>query len=146
MVPTPDLLRRYSLFGGLIDSQLERLIARVSVSEVAPGSVIMREGEKGDRLYCLVSGDVEVRRGERVLVRLGAGETIGEMELIDMNPRSATVVALTPCTLYALARRDILALQREDLPAFTLVIMNLARDLSRRLRQMDVAAAKVGTP
>lgn len=141
MVPTPDLLRRYSLFGGLVDSQLERLIARVSVSEVAAGSVIMREGEKGDRLFCLVAGEVEVRRGERVLVRLGAGETIGEMELIDMNPRSATVTALTPCTLYALARRDILALQREDLPAFTLVIMNLARDLSRRLRQMDVAAA-----
>lgn len=140
MVPTPDLLRRYSLFGGLIDCQLERLVARVSVTEAAAGAVIMREGEKGDRLFCLVSGEVEVRRGDRVLVRLGAGETIGEMELIDMNPRSATVVALTPCTLYALARRDILALQREDLPAFTLVIMNLARDLSRRLRQMDAAA------
>ena len=56
--------------------------------------------------------------------------------------RSATVVALSECTLYALARRDILSLQREDLPAFTLVIMNLARDLSRRLRQMDAAAVK----
>jgi CRP/FNR family cyclic AMP-dependent transcriptional regulator len=146
MVPTPDLLRRYSLFGGLIDSQLQSLVARISVSEVAAGTVIMREGEKGDRLFCLVSGEVEVRHGDRVITRLGAGETIGEMELIDMNPRSATVVALTPCSLYALARRDILALQREDLPAFTLVIMNLARDLSRRLRQMDVAAAKVTTP
>ncbi len=141
MVPTPDLLRRYSLFGGLIDSQLQTLVARISVSDVAAGTAIMREGEKGDQLFCLVSGEVEVRRGDRVITRLGAGETIGEMELIDMNPRSATVVALTRCTLYALARRDILALQREDLPAFTLVIMNLARDLSRRLRQMDVAAA-----
>lgn len=143
--PTPDLLRRYSLFGGLIDSQLERLIARVSVTDAPAGTIIMREGEKGDRLFCLVSGEVEVRRGERALVRLGAGETIGEMELIDMNPRSATVVALTPCSLVALARRDILALQREDLPAFTLLIMNLARDLSRRLRQMD-AAATGGVP
>jgi CRP/FNR family cyclic AMP-dependent transcriptional regulator len=142
MVPTPDLLRRYSLFGGLIDSQLERLVARVTLSEVAAGAVIMREGDKGDQLYCLVSGEVEVRRGDRVLVRLGAGETLGEMELIDMIPRSATVVALTPCSLVALARRDILALQREDLPAFTLVIMNLARDLSRRLRQMDAAATR----
>lgn len=141
MVPTPDLLRRYSLFGGLIDSQLERLVARIRITEVDTGAVIMREGEKGDQLFCLVCGEVEVQRGGRVLVRLGAGETLGEMELIDMNPRSATVVALTPCTLCALARRDILALQREDLPAFTLVIMNLARDLSRRLRQMDVAAA-----
>jgi CRP/FNR family transcriptional regulator, cyclic AMP receptor protein len=99
--------------------------------------VILREGERGDRLYCLVEGQVEVRRGEKVIVRLGPGETVGEMELIDMQPRSATVVALTTCVLYSLALRDILALQREDLPSFTLVIMNLARDLSRRLRRMD---------
>jgi len=141
-LPTPDQLRRYSLFGGLIDSQLERLIARIRVEMAVAGGVIMRQGEQGDQLYCIASGEVEVRRNDRVIARLPAGQTIGEMELIDMHPRSATVVALGECTLYALARRDILSLQREDLPAFTLVIMNLARDLSRRLRQMDAAAVK----
>lgn len=135
-LPTPAELRRYSLFGGLIDAQLERLIARIQVQEVAAGTVLMREGDKGDRLYCLSSGEVEVRRGERVLARLGAGQTVGEMELIDFQPRSATITALSPCVLYGLALKDILALQREDLPAFTLVVMNLARDLSRRLRLM----------
>jgi CRP-like cAMP-binding protein len=140
-LPTPDVLRRYSLFGGLIDSQLERLIGRIQVEEVAVGTAIVREGEKGDRMFCLVTGTVDIERGGRVIARLGAGETIGEMELIDMQPRSATVVATTPCTLYALSLRDILMLQREDLPAFTLVVMNLARDLSRRLRRMDASAS-----
>lgn len=145
-LPTPDQLRRYSLFGGLIDGQLEWLIGRVQVVSVASGETIMREGERGDRLYCIVEGEVEVLRREAegvntVIARLGPGETIGEMELIDMMPRSATVMALAPCTLYALALKDILALQREDLPAFTLVVMNLARDLSRRLRRMDAGAA-----
>lgn len=135
--PTPERLRRYSLFGGLIDAQLDALIGRIRTESVPAGAVLMREGERGDRLYCLVEGEVEVRRGDRVLVRLGPGETLGEMEIIDMQPRSATVTALTPCVLYGLALRDILALQRSDLPAFTLVIMNLARDLSRRLRRMD---------
>ena len=134
--PTPDQLRRYSLFGGLIDSQLERLISRIQIHEAAAGEDIVREGDKGDRLYCLVSGEVEVRRGGHAIARLPAGQTIGEMELIDMQPRSATVTALSPCVLYGLSLRDILALQREDLPAFTLVVMNLARDLSRRLRRM----------
>lgn len=137
MHPTPEMLRRYSLFGGLIDAQLDQLIACLQVDDVPSGSTIVREGEKGDRLYCLVSGVVEVRRGDRLIARLGAGETIGEMELIDMQPRSATVIAIEPCVLYALSLRDILALQRKDLPAFTLVMMNLARDLSRRLRLMD---------
>lgn len=138
-LPTPDQLRRYSLFGGLIDDQLEQLITRIQVEEVPAGAAIIREGEKGDRLYCLVEGAVEVRRDGRLIACLPAGETIGEMELIDMQPRSATVTALVPCRLYSLALRDILALQRQDLPAFTLVIMNLARDLSRRLRHMDGA-------
>jgi len=138
-LPTPEQLRRYSLFGGLIDGQLEHLIDRIQVEEVVAGNTIVREGEKGDRLYCLVSGEVEIRRGGRLLTTLPAGETIGEMELIDMQPRSATVIAIKPCVLYSLARRDILALQRSDLPAFTLMVMNLARDLSRRLRQMDAS-------
>lgn len=140
-LPTPEQLRRYSLFGGLIDSQLARLIERIRVEQVPAGTEIMREGERGDRMYCLVAGSVEIRRGGILITRLPAGETIGEMELIDMQPRSATVVAVEPCELFGLALRDILALQREDLPAFTLVVMNLARDLSRRLRRMDVAAA-----
>lgn len=139
-LPTPALLRRYSLFGGLIDSQLERLVARVRVERITAGAELIREGEQGDSLYCLAEGEVEVRRKGRVIIRLPPGQTIGEMELIDMQPRSATVVAVADCELWALARRDILALQREDLPAFTLVMMNLARDLSRRLRQMDAAA------
>lgn len=141
-LPTPDDLRRYSLFGGLIDDQLDRLITRIQVEEVAAGEAVIREGEKGDRLYCLVSGAVEVRRGGHLIACLAAGETIGEMELIDMQPRSATVTALVPCTLYSLALRDILALQRQDLPAFTLVMMNLARDLSRRLRRAAAAASE----
>lgn len=145
-LPTPERLRRYSLFGGLIDAQLDALVSRIRSEEVAAGTVIMREGERGDRLYCLVEGQVEVRRGDTLIVRLGPGETVGEMELIDMQPRSATVVAQTPCLLYSLALRDILALQREDLPSFTLVIMNLARDLSRRLRRMDAGAGRDNRP
>jgi CRP-like cAMP-binding protein len=137
----PDDLKCYSLFGGLSDTQLGVLIARLSVQDVAAGAAIIREGEHGDRLWCIASGEVEVRRHGTVIARLGPGATIGEMELIDLQPRSATVTALTPCRLYGLALRDILSLQRVDLPAFTLVVMNLARDLSRRLRLLDEIVA-----
>lgn len=137
--PDSTSLRGYSLFGGLDERQLGRLVALLGVEEVAAGTAITREGEHGDHLWCIAAGEVTVRRGAVEIARLGPGQTIGEMELIDMQPRSATVVALTPCRLYGLALRDILALQRQDLPAFTLMIMNLARDLSRRLRGMDAA-------
>jgi CRP/FNR family cyclic AMP-dependent transcriptional regulator len=77
-----------------------------------------------------------------LIATLGSGETVGEMEIIDMQPRSGTVTATTDGILFGLALRDILNLQREDLPAFTVVIMNLARDISRRLRRMDTVAAR----
>ena len=136
---SPALLRTYSLFGGLRDEQLGRLVPFIQLVELDAGADLIHQGDKGDRMYCLVSGAVEVLRGQLVVARLGPGETIGEMELIDMQPRSATVRAVVPCQLLSLALRDILTLQREDLPAFTLVVMNLARDLSRRLRKMDEA-------
>lgn len=137
---SPALLRRYSLFGGLVDGQLQRLIDRIETLELPVGAELVRQGEHGDRMYCLVAGEVVVERGSKVVARLGPGETIGEMELLDMLPRSATVRAVFPSQFLGLALRDILLLQCEDLPAFTLVVMNLARDLSRRLRKMDAAA------
>lgn len=146
MILTPDELKCYSLFGGLNDTQLGALIRRLSIEEVGVGTAIVREGERGDRLWCIATGEVEVRRQGTMIARLGPGSTIGEMELIDLHPRSATVTALAPCRLYGMALRDILALQREDLPAFTLVIMNLARDLSRRLRRLDGVVAHEETP
>lgn len=144
--PTPEQMRRYGLFGGLFDPQLERIIERVRIDRHPADTVLVREGDLGDRLWCLVAGEVEVLRQERdgvqaVITRLGPGQTVGEMELIDMQPRSATVITLTDCTLYSLALRDILALQREDVAAFATVVLNLARDLSRRLRRMDATAA-----
>jgi CRP-like cAMP-binding protein len=142
----PDRLKCYSLFGGLSDAQLGLLIARLAVEDVAAGTAIIREGERGDRLWCIAQGEVEVQRHGTTIARLGPGATIGEMELIDLQPRSATVTALTPCRLYGLALRDILALQREDLSAFTVVVMNLARDLSRRLRHLDEVIAHEHAP
>jgi hypothetical protein len=51
--PTPDVLKRYSLFGGLMDPQLERLITHIRVVPVTAGQVIVREGERGGELWCI---------------------------------------------------------------------------------------------
>ncbi len=140
------MLRRYNLFSGLFDPQLERLLPLLLVESHPAETIIVREGQLGNRMWCIVDGQVEVSRGHDggiVLARLGAGETIGEMELIDMQPRSSTVTALTPCVLYSLLLRDLINLQQTDLPTYSAMILNVARDLSRRLRQMDAAVSKM---
>lgn len=137
-----DFLRSISLFGGLDDASLERVEGMLIEHTLAPGAIVCSEGEQGRSMYVVASGEVEVRgmnsRGVQVpIVRLGQGELFGEMTLIEIQPRSATVVAMELCTLYALSQKDFHKLYVEDLNAYILTLQNIARQISRRLRQAD---------
>jgi CRP-like cAMP-binding protein len=90
-------------------------------------------------MYLVRHGEVMVCRdneeGRRTkMIRLGPGEFFGEMTLIDIQKRSATVVAEAPSLLFSLGNRDLYKLYQEDVPGYVMIIQNLCRELSRRLR------------
>jgi ATP-binding cassette subfamily B protein len=93
-------LARIGLFGSLPGQTLGKLADRMRRDEVAAGSVIVREGEPGDRFYVLLSGVAGVSQselgGRRVLQ---AGEFFGEVALTMHVPRTATITAMTPCVV-----------------------------------------------
>ena len=66
---------------------------------LAPGDSLFREGDKGDKMYVLLEGEMEILLGDFVLETVRQGALIGEMALIDDSPRTASVVAKTPCRL-----------------------------------------------
>jgi CRP-like cAMP-binding protein len=68
------------------------------------------------------------------LRHLGPGDCFGEMALIDMSPRSASVIALEDCSALRLTNADLHRVYQADLEQFALIQMNIARELSRRLR------------
>jgi len=76
-------------------------------------------------------------------VRLGPGEFFGEMTLIEIQPRAATVVVTEPATLYSMTNRDLYALYLEDKNAYVLVLQNICRQLARRLRLADARIAEL---
>ncbi len=137
-----DFLQSVALFGGLETDALRRIQGMLTEERFPLGAVICNEGERGRAMYVLQSGEVEVRRanstGEQVpIVRLGAGEFFGEMTLIEIQPRSATVIVTEPAVLYSMTNLHLYQLYREDLSAYILVLQNIARQLSRRLRKAD---------
>jgi len=135
-VPSDDLalLGRTSLFGPLPAAALERL-ARNSVPVVAaPGTTIMREGDVGDRVYVIASGEAEVSAGGSHVATLGAGAYVGEIALLRDVPRTATVTATTDIRLLSLERDVFLRTMTGHEPSHT-AAHSAAED---RLRELAV--------
>ena len=148
--PTVEQLRNVGLFGAVNDEALEFLIERLPIRSLDTGDEVFAEGDDGREMFLVLSGEAEVRKstasgaGGRIAM-LGPGDWFGEMSVLDVQPRSATVRVLAPAQLLCLHARDLEALYRHDLKAYVMVIQNLARELSRRLRVADGLMANLAT-
>lgn len=136
MVDTASL-QKYSLFGALLPEEIEKIKPFLGRAEYRAGETIISEGTANDRIYFILEGCVEVSKNGVSLLTIGEGETFGEMELIDIMPSAATIVATTHATCATISNRAIHNIFHLDARIFGIIILNLARDLSRRLRRMD---------
>jgi MFS family permease len=107
--PELSLLRSSPIFAPLPGTTLEHLAARLVPLRLEPGTVIVREGDPGDRFYLIVEGKVDVSAEGRALSQLGPGDYFGEIALIRDMPRTATVTASTAVVVHVLEREDFLA-------------------------------------
>jgi CRP-like cAMP-binding protein len=136
-----ELLQRMPVFGALDERALHLLVERARQVEVAAGDWFFREGDEARSMYVLESGSAVVTRqwqGREVqLNRFGPGDCFGEMALMDLHPRSASVRALSSCVAIEFGPDEMMRLHEADLEQFALLQMNLGRELSRRLRATD---------
>jgi len=136
-----QLLQGMPIFGALKESTLEYLCEQSVVRFALAGESFFREGDVAQSLFVLESGAAKVEKsaidGQRLLHRFGPGDCFGEMALVDMNPRSASVIALTDCKALEIHNLSLFGLYERDLEQFTLIQMNLMREVSRRLRVLD---------
>jgi CRP-like cAMP-binding protein len=107
--PVPASLLSQPIFGDLSPSEAALLGLFVQRESAEAGQVIVRQGEEGDALFLIESGQVEVRArdeggDETAIATLGPGNYFGEIALVTGGPRNADVVALTPLTLLRLDR------------------------------------------
>jgi CRP-like cAMP-binding protein len=142
-------LDQIPIFGGLPPDALRRIADTFQLLHVAPGTCVISEGDQAVSLFIVGDGQLEVcKRGqtgaELRLAVLGRGDCVGEMSLIDIQPRSATVRSVGPAALYVLSHAEIAKLQRGNFQVYTLLVLNIAREISRRLRSADRILANLG--
>ena len=135
-----QLLQQMPVFGGLKPETLEKILELSELVDVTAGDRFFSEGEAGDCLYVLELGKVIVEKnwhGEQVeLGRLDVGDCFGEMALIDLQCRSASVRALETCVAIKIHRSVLLNLFQDNVEQYAIIMMNMGREVSRRLRMI----------
>jgi len=133
-----DVLRAIPLFASLGESDLGALSGLLRERRFAKGAIVLAQGDPGDALFLIGDGQLKVavfgEDGREVILSvLTAGGFFGEMSLLDDEPRSAHVIAMTDAVLFQLRRDDF----RARLRASPDLGVALLRELSRRLRRAD---------
>jgi CPA1 family monovalent cation:H+ antiporter len=139
-VEPSELLRKVPFLQDIPESAFAQLATRMRSVTVAEGENIITQGDTGYSVYLIARGVVRVIRREgdveRQLATLMAGDFCGEMALLNQETRSATVKAVTPCSLYELRRADLI-LTLEEYPAIHAALEKAARDRKRAHARAD---------
>jgi CRP/FNR family cyclic AMP-dependent transcriptional regulator len=150
-VSSPDLkafLVATPFFGGLPDASLNLLVSMLVERRFDAGATVVAEGEPGRSMFVVHSGELVVSRlgnaGRAIrMTGLGPGDFFGEMTLIEMQNRSATVVAESSTVLYELTAQKLYTCYKADIHAYVMVMQNINRELCRRLRRADGRIAEL---
>ncbi len=151
-----DLLKKITLFQDLDESEINLILTLTVPHQIAAGAVIIQEGDAGDSMYILCQGEVEITKRlglvldevtphERIIIRLKAEEGVcfGEMSLLENEPRSATVTALTDCFLMEMSRKDFMDLIRRNSDMGCKILLRLSQMLSKYLRKTNQDMVKM---
>ncbi len=136
-------LQTSPLLLGLSADELRELVETAERRTHRAGEIIVSEGQTSDCLFILTRGAVQIEKGGAgasvVLATLGQeGDFFGEMSLIDIMPRSADVRACEETELLAFPKRTLASFFASSPRAQMTIVLNIARNLSLRLREADL--------
>ena len=156
-----EFLKKFPIFGGLTDTELNKIKNIITVTDMSAGSMIIKDGDRGEEMFILMEGDVEISKNmtmafspdqvvnkDKSLIKLSSKfyACFGEMALFEENSeRSATVTAVNNCKLAIINRVDFTKLVEDDTHIGFIVFRNLARIISDRLRRANKDILKLTT-
>ena len=150
---TPTLFKALAsipVLAGTTHAAQTLLASEGTILELPPGKWVVREGDEGHACFILVEGEVEVIKhadtsSAITLARLRSGTIFGEMCILGPMPRAASVCTLTSIRVIEIKAATLHHLYQTMPDQYAIVLLNLARDMARRLCQLDEAyAARAG--
>ena len=135
------LLRKVTIFAGLADAGLKRIVSDCNTMKYAAGRTIIRQGTPATEIYIVLEGTVKVildmDEYPLEICEFSTGNCLGEASIIGITSHSASVTAVTDATLLVLTRKTLMHLFETDKEFFAMLILNIARELARRLHKTD---------
>ena len=135
------IIAQLRIFGGVTDAQRETLFRRLELWPLKEGECVFCKGEDPSAIYIVKSGKIDLQIAENgVMIHkhaLCVGESFGEASFMSMHKHTATAIAAVESEIIVLCRNALIQLKHEDLALFALLMMNLARELARRLYLTD---------
>ncbi|MCB0834807.1 MAG: cyclic nucleotide-binding domain-containing protein [Bacteroidetes bacterium] len=156
-----EFLKKFPLFAGLSDVKLKSLKTIIREADYPVGSVIIKDGDRGNEMFLLIDGDVEITKQmmikmdnqdtgskDKSLLRLSSKyyACFGEMALFEeKSERSATVSAVTACKVGILTQEEFTRLVQTDFELGYIIFRNLSKIISDRLKKASKDILKLTT-
>ena len=136
-----SILSEISMFGGITEAQQTEIFSRMETGTFKRGETIFREGDDPTHLYIVKSGLVGLFISDKEFKiekkRLGKGECFGHVALISINKHNVSALAVVDSEILVFSKELLRQLHQEDSKLFSLLILNIARELARRLQFTD---------
>ena len=135
------MLNQIAIFAGLSEKQLYRLFRSLKTVTYEAGENIFEQGAQPSHIYIVRSGRIKLIVHEDntcfELMVLDKGHCLGEAAVIGIQPHGATAIAMERTELIVLSRQALLSIYESDLELFSILILNIAREVCRRLHASD---------
>jgi cAMP-dependent protein kinase regulator len=118
----PNRLTAIPLFSHLSDEEAKRLAAFATETSIAEGQILMKQGDYSTELIAIEEGTAEVLRDGQKLASLSEGDLIGEMGLLEREPRNADVIATSPMRVIKLTHWEIRRMSDDTLDRIKAII------------------------
>ncbi|MGE9295642.1 MAG: cyclic nucleotide-binding domain-containing protein [Puniceicoccales bacterium] len=136
-----SILHRVSFLGALGPEQRRDVYGYMDEMSVEKGDWIETKGKPATNIYIIQSGVVHlmIHRGEQMFYKrdFRAGDSFGEAAMLSLVNNTATFIAAEPCELLVISNKGLRSLHKQKPEVFSLVILNIARDLARKLQYTD---------